>query len=72
MSEAKPCSTPFAIDTKLDSEDSELFDQPTVYKSILGALQYLTLSKPDKSFVVNKLSQFLLHFLTSRSIKKFS
>ena len=59
MVDAKPCSTPMATGTKLFSEDSEAFDKPSLYRSTIGALQYLTMTRPDLSFPVNKLSQFL-------------
>jgi histone deacetylase 1/2 len=39
--------------TRLGSDDS------TRYRSIVGALQYLTLTRPDISFSVNKVRQFL-------------
>ncbi|XP_031282137.1 secreted RxLR effector protein 161-like [Pistacia vera] len=48
-----------AIGLKLGKEDSEQFNQPSLYRSIIGGLQYLTLSRPDLAFSVNKLSQFL-------------
>jgi histone deacetylase 1/2 len=31
----------------------------TEYKSVIGAMQYLSLTRPDISFAVNKLSQFM-------------
>lgn len=39
--------------TRLGVEDSKR------YRSIVGALQYLTLTRPDLSFAVNKVCQFL-------------
>lgn len=59
MYESKPCNTPMATRVRLGKEDSAVFYQPSLFRSIIGGLQYLTLSKPDLSFVVNKLSQFL-------------
>ncbi|KAK1611873.1 hypothetical protein QYE76_035546 [Lolium multiflorum] len=57
MTEAKTVSTPMAVSDKLSryvgvplsSEDV------TRYRSVVGALQYLTLTRPDISFSVNKL-----------------
>ena len=34
-------------------------DDCTNYRSVVGALQYLTLTRPDISFAVNKVCQFL-------------
>ena len=59
MLEAHACSTPMAVGTRLSSLDSPLFEQPSLYRSTVGALQYLTLTRPDISFPVNKLSQHL-------------
>ncbi|XP_031286152.1 secreted RxLR effector protein 161-like [Pistacia vera] len=48
-----------ATDSKLVRDAGTLFDNPTLFRSIIGGLQYLTLSQPDLAFAVNKLSQFL-------------
>lgn len=61
MSLCKPVSTPLSVSEKLSvtcglelgPEDS------TRYRSIVGALQYVTLTRPNISFSVNKVSQFL-------------
>lgn len=38
--------------------DGKPMNNPSVYRSAIGALQYLTHTRPDIVFVVNKLSQF--------------
>ena len=56
MAQAKPCPTPMIIGKKLFKGDSTPFEQPTVYRSTIGGLQYLTMTRPDIAFSVNKLS----------------
>ena len=56
MSDAKPISTPVAVNTKLmlGTEDSEYFDKPT-YQSAVGSLLYLaTKTRPDITFAVSR------------------
>ncbi|XP_062093531.1 uncharacterized mitochondrial protein AtMg00810-like [Humulus lupulus] len=43
----------------LSLHDGTPLSQPTLYRSIIGALQYLSHTRLDISFAVNKLSQFL-------------
>ena len=59
MSNVKPSSTPMHLGNKLSLNDSPCFSQPSLYRSTIGALQYLTHTRPNISYAVNKLSQFL-------------
>ncbi|XP_062085863.1 uncharacterized mitochondrial protein AtMg00810-like [Humulus lupulus] len=55
----KPSNTPMEPNLKLSSDEGELIADPQVYRRIVGKLQYLTITRPDLSYSVNKLSQFL-------------
>jgi hypothetical protein len=59
MAAAKPVSSPMSTTTSLSTFEGASFDDPTLYQSTIGALQYLCITRPDISFTVNKLSQFL-------------
>ncbi|KAK9062637.1 hypothetical protein SSX86_019825 [Deinandra increscens subsp. villosa] len=58
MFDAKPMPTPLSPNATLVNE-GEPYPDPTFYRSIIGALQYLTITRPDISYSVNQLSQFL-------------
>ena len=47
------------VNLKLSQEESELLDDPTMYKRPIGRLLYLTITRPNISYLVNRLSQFL-------------
>ncbi|KAM1013289.1 hypothetical protein ACFX2C_043432 [Malus domestica] len=53
----KPCSTPVGS-AKLDHSGSPLSD-PSFYRSTVGALQYLTWTRPDLAFAVNQVCQHM-------------
>ncbi|XP_010531643.1 PREDICTED: uncharacterized protein LOC104807900 [Tarenaya hassleriana] len=59
MSEAKPVATPMAASSRLTVVSGSALSEPTEYRAIVGSLQYLSLTRPDISFAVNKLSQFM-------------
>lgn len=59
MDSAKPAPTPMPANSTLSQADSPPFDNPHQYRSIVGALQYATITRPDLSFAVNKVSQFM-------------
>ncbi|WVZ95460.1 hypothetical protein U9M48_041223, partial [Paspalum notatum var. saurae] len=61
MTSCKPSPTPLSVSEKLSRHEGVLLnsEESTRYRSIVGALQYLTLSRPDLAFSVNKVCQFL-------------
>jgi hypothetical protein len=44
MLDAKPVGTPMASSTQLSAYEGELFSDPTLFRSTLGALQYLCIT----------------------------
>lgn len=59
MSNAKPVSTPMESNSALTLFSSTPLSDPTEYRTLVGNLQYLSLTRPDISYSVNKLSQFM-------------
>jgi hypothetical protein len=57
----KPCSTPLSTSDKLSAHVGDILgpNDAMNYRSIVRGLQYLTLTRPDISFSVNKICQFL-------------
>ncbi|KAL8170438.1 hypothetical protein V2J09_022242 [Rumex salicifolius] len=50
-----PCNTPVDTNSKLASDVGEPVSDPTSYRSIAGALQYLTFTRPDISYAVQQI-----------------
>jgi len=61
MGKCKPINTPLATSEKLSAIDGVKLgpDDATRFRSVVGALQYLTLTRHDISFSVNKVCQIL-------------
>ena len=59
MDEAKPLTFPATLGKILSKRDGDLMVEPVLYRNIIGALQYVTMTRPDISYMVSKLSQFL-------------
>jgi hypothetical protein len=61
MDSAKPVDTPLPTSEKLSLTAGDRLrpEDATRYRSLAGALQYLTLTRPDISFSVNRVCQFL-------------
>lgn len=67
MTECKSCPTPLFFDTQLSCINGDPLPNLSTYRSIVGDLQYLTLSQPDDSFAVNRVRQFMHNPHTSHS-----
>ncbi|XP_041001658.1 uncharacterized mitochondrial protein AtMg00240-like [Juglans microcarpa x Juglans regia] len=56
---AKPSPLPMEPNSKLRKDKGNLFHDPTLYPKLVGKLLYLTNTRPDLSYSVNLLSQFM-------------
>lgn len=59
MLNANGMPTPMVSTSKLSKIGSPAVSDPTQFRSVVGALQYATLTRPEISFSVNKVCQFL-------------
>lgn len=59
MHTCKPASTPLVAGSHLSAYSGELIMDITLYLSMVGGLQYLTLTRPDIAFAVNQVCQFM-------------
>ncbi|KAL4563015.1 hypothetical protein LXL04_027046 [Taraxacum kok-saghyz] len=59
MEGAKDVTTPLSTSDPLIAIDSTPTVDATPYRKIVGSLQYLAFTRPDISFAINKLSQFM-------------
>ena len=59
MQGAKTQSTPMNSGLRLSSYGSDPVLDVTLYRSIVGGLQYATITRPEISFSVNKVAQFM-------------
>ena len=61
MVNCKPVTTPMPSMEKLSQHDGDPLGpvDSTRYRSVVGALQYITLTRPDLAFAVNRVCQYL-------------
>eukprot|EP00253_Pinus_taeda_P024657 PITA_24657 len=59
MQDNKAAITPTVMGLKLSKEDISKDFDPSVYKSIVGSLMYLTATRPDIMFVVSLIPRFM-------------
>jgi len=59
MIEAKPVTSPMASSSTLSAFTGDPMEDPSLYRSTVGSLQYLSLTHPHLSFAVNRVCQFM-------------
>lgn len=59
MDKVNSCTTRMALNVLLSIAVGKPMEDPSLYSCAIGALQYLTHTRPDLSLSVNKQSQFL-------------
>ncbi|GFZ21891.1 hypothetical protein Acr_29g0010530 [Actinidia rufa] len=55
----RPASTPMVPNLKISAESGELLPDPSIYQRLVGRLIYLTNTRPDLTFAVSIVSQFM-------------
>ncbi|CAL0330266.1 unnamed protein product [Lupinus luteus] len=73
---AKPASTPMEYNNNLHSQSGSPLPDDSSYRKLIGKLLYLTSTRPDISYVVGSLSQFLssptnLHYKAATRILRY-
>jgi hypothetical protein len=56
---AKPVCSPMSTSVILSTFDGEVFSDPTLYRSMIGALQYLSITQLNVAFTMDRLSPFM-------------
>lgn len=76
MQDCKPCNTPVDMKAKLSDKEGKPVENATEYRSLAGALQYLTFTCPEISYAVQKVCLFMHdprepHFLALKRILRY-
>ncbi|XP_068475182.1 uncharacterized mitochondrial protein AtMg00810-like [Phaseolus vulgaris] len=59
MDATKPLPTPMKTNLHLKKDASSAMHDPSLFRSIVGALQYMLITRPKLSYVVNKVCQYM-------------
>ncbi len=59
MTSCKPISIPLEQNVKLSADEGDLVEDTIMYKRIMGSLIYMTITRPDLSYAIRVVSQFM-------------
>jgi len=59
MTGCKSISIPLEQNVKLSANEGDLVEDTTIYRRIVGSLIYMTITRPDLSYVVGVVNQFM-------------
>jgi hypothetical protein len=51
--------TPMKVNFKVHQASGDPLSDPSMYRQLVGSLNYLTITRPDISFAVQQVSQFM-------------
>ncbi|KAL8154525.1 hypothetical protein AgCh_000041 [Apium graveolens] len=76
LQDASPVDTPLEVNTKYSREEGELLSDSTLHRQLVGSLNYLTITRPDISFDIQRVGQFMqkprhLHLAAVRRILRY-
>ncbi|KAA3471001.1 Retrovirus-related Pol polyprotein from transposon TNT 1-94 [Gossypium australe] len=59
MDKSTSCPTPMVSTCRLSAYERSLVEDESLFRSIVGALQYVVIVRPDIAFSINKVCQFM-------------
>ena len=76
LQDSSSVDTPLEVNVKYDADEGEQLSDPLLYRQLVGSLNYLTITRPDISFAVQQVSQFMhsprhLHMAVVRRIIRY-
>jgi hypothetical protein len=76
LQDSPSMDTPMEVNVKYRSEEGNLLADPTVFRRLVGSLNYMTITQPDISFAIQQVSQFMqtprhLHLAVVRRIIRY-
>ena len=76
LQDGRSVDTPLEVNVKYRHDEGDFLSDPSLYRQLVGSLNYLTITRPDISFAVQQVSQFMqaprhLHLAAVRRIVRY-